>query len=358
MNTVHDIREARDVEAQASEWLTLLASGDASAEDRTRFDAWLEAHPSHEEAFGQVIRTWDSLQLLGNRFRATTTGDIDPQLVADHFDVPKAMPRRRERPRWVAVAAMLVIAIGGTLFYSIDTSTRYRTEVGERTTVTLPDRSTIELNTDTEVRLGYTARARTVELRRGEAYFDVAHDRDRPFIVEAGRGTIRAIGTGFVVRVHDDAVRVTVTEGIVEILHDRTDIPSNALPTTVSTDPPAAASPAQVSEGQQVEYDQYLVAAAALAPDELDRELAWRQGLLIFEEHTLEDVIREVGRYTDVRLIIADDHLRDLRVGGAFQAGDLEAILEFVELGLGVTVNRETPETIYLTATPASNGEG
>lgn len=359
MNNVHHIREAKSTERQASEWVALLASGDASAEDRAACDAWLREHPSHQAAFDQVNRTWDRLRLMGDKVRDTIPADLDPKAMARCFTAPEKRPRRRKRLTWAAAAAaVLVVTIVGTLLYPFDASTLYRTEVGQRMTLTLPDRSTVELNTDTELRVAYSDRARRIELRRGEAFFDVVRDSNRPFVVEAGQGAIRAVGTGFVVRMQNEAVKVTVTEGVVEVTHgaiDRDDVSRPAADD--AGDPPPAVSPAKLRVGQRAEYDRRVVSVAALPPKELDRDLAWRQGLLIFDGQTLDEVVREVGRYTDTRLIVADSDLQELRVGGAFRAGDLEAVLEFFEKGLNVSVNRDTPRTIYLTANRPATSE-
>ena len=356
MSNVHDIREAASIERQASEWLALLTSGDASAADRARYDAWIREHPSHKAAFDQISHTMDRVRLASEQLRETIPTDLDVNARVENFAVPEATVRWRKYLPPAAAAAVIVVAIASMLLYPFDNNAVHRTEVGQQITVKLPDQSTVELNTDTALQVRYSDHARMIELRRGEAFFDVAPDSVRPFVVQAGPGAVRAIGTSFVVRVQNQAVKVTVTEGVIEIIHDAIDHNAVSSPGIHTTARPPATSPAQLSEGQRVKYDQHIVTVAKVEPADLDREFAWRQGLLIFDGQSLDEVIREVGRYTDTRIIIRDADLRALRVGGAYQAGDIEAVLEFFEEGLNVSVNRDEPGTIYLTAAPGGNG--
>lgn len=354
MSNVHRLRDAKSAERQASDWLALLVTGDASDADRARHKAWLGEHPSHQAAFDRVGQTWGQLRAIGDEVRIAVPADLDPNAMAELLATSDNKWRWIRRLTWAAAAAaVFVITIVGMIVDPFSDSSVYRTEVGQQMSFTLPDRSTVELNTDTELVVTYSDRARTIELRRGEAFFDVAHDESRPFVVEAGRGAIRAVGTGFVVRVQNQAVKVTVTEGIVEVTHESHDHSDRQMP-SVDVDEP---SPSKLSEGQRVEYDQRVVSVEAVEQGELDRDLAWRQGLLIFDGQSLEEVVREVERYVDTRFIVADGDLQQLRVGGAFKAGDLEAVLEFFDRGLNITVNREIPRTVYLTAATAQISE-
>ena len=348
MSKVHDIREAKSTTQQASEWVALLASEDASAEDRERCTAWLNEDPANQAAFDELNHTLNRVVAMGDRFRSTVV-EGDSVTIADNVSPSrKGYPRRKWFVWTAAAAAVIVAAVGVVMLGELQKAKLYRTDVGQQTTFTLSDWSTVQLNTDTELLVTFTDDARNIALRRGEAFFDVAHDSNRPFVVEAGLGSIRAVGTGFVVRVDRDVVAVTVTEGIVELKHESQTSGRSAEPDERADAVPAA----KLGEGYRVEYDRRVGSPAVVAPEELDRDLAWRQGLLIFENQTLEEVLHEVGRYTETRLIIADSKLIELRVGGAFRSDDLEALLEFFEKGLNISVNRDVPNTVYLTAVP------
>lgn len=348
MSKVHDIREAKSTTQQASDWVALLASGDASAEDRERCTAWLKEDPANQTAFDELNHTLSRVVAMGDRFRSTVA-EGDSVAMADN--VPPSRTRNSGRKWFVgiaAAAAVIVATVGVVMLGQLQKGKLYHTDVGQQMTFTLPDRSTVQLNTDTELLVTFTDEARTIALRRGEAFFDVAHDSNRPFVVEAGLGSIRAVGTGFVVRVDRDVVEVTVTEGVVELKHES----RNSVELSEPEDSADAIPAAKLGEGYRVEYNGRVGSPAVVPPEDLDRDLAWRQGLLIFEDQTLEEVLQEVGRYTETRLIIADSKLTELRVGGAFRSDDLEALLEFFEKGLDISVNRDVPNTVYLTAVP------
>lgn len=349
MSKVCDIRDIKDRARRASEWVSLLASGSASAVDRARCDAWLAEDPRHKAAFDAMEDTRSWLVAVGAQSRRAEVRDFHSVAGADSSRRSAITASGRTRVTWMSAAAVVAVIAGGLLLHPLyPKGDLYRTAVGQQSTFTLPDRSTVQLNTNTEILVDYSNDVRTVELRRGEAYFDVAGDTGRPFIVEAGAGSIRAVGTGFVVRVQEEVVKVTVTEGVVEVVRDAyvaQKTPHRGSGTNLA---PAA----KLGKGQRVEYDRSGTNLAVVAAARLDRDLAWRQGLLIFEDQSLDEVLQEVERYTDKRLIIADSELKHLRVGGAFRSDDLEAVLEFFEVGLDIAVNRDVPDTIYLTAAP------
>lgn len=353
MSNVRSIRDAKATSRRASEWLVLLESGEATEDDRARFDAWRREHPGNQAAFDELKHTWARLRAMRHHLRSGEIDAGDPDAVEKYL---ARSHRRRSGFTWGAVAALLIVAVGsGALLYPLDSGRIYRTDVGQQMTVTLSDGSTVELNTDTELRVAYTRTARDLELRRGEAYFEVAHDADRPFVVKAGHGAVRAVGTGFAVEMKpNDVVAVTVTEGIVAVTHDAQREPDTSLqPVTVNDQ----AVPT-LSKGQRVEYSRHIGHPAAVSREELERDLSWRHGMLIFDDQTLDQVLREVGRYTETKLVITDGELRQLRIGGAFRAGDVDALLEVLEKGFNIAVHRrgprDGPQTVYLGASRAA----
>lgn len=351
MSNVSSIRDGRTTSELASEWVALLAAGDLSPEDRARLHAWLREHPGHQAAFDEVNRTWVRIRAMGEELRRHRTAEHGPKAVARYI-ADAGRDRRPRRHLLPAAAAALAVAVAAVLLLTFESGTRYRTDIGQQMTVTLPDRSTVKLNTDTDLVVAYTDRRRGIELQRGEAWFDVQHDPDRPFVIEVGGSAIRAIGTSFAVHLNRDVVRVTVTDGVVEVTQAPVPDESTREPSSIRR---SESRPARVSKGQRLEFDQRVGSVVELPATEIARDLAWRQGLLVFEDQSLDEVLREIGRYTDTRLIIADDRLHRLRVGGAFRAGDLEAVLEFFEK-LQIDVDRDAPNnTVYLTA-PASDG--
>jgi transmembrane sensor len=342
----NDNREANVIRRQASEWLVLTESDDATVADRKRFEEWLREAPGHRRAFTELERTWGRLTALGGRaaVRGDTGAEPDPDVVLKHVD---RMGRERRRPRaaWAAAAALMAAAVFATLLYfPTESQMMYRTGVGERQTVPLADGSTVDLNTDSELLVKYTNDLRVVDLRRGEAFFKVALDEGRPFMVSAGHGMVHAIGTAFTVRLKSsELVAVTVSEGIVEVTQ-------LALDHAGGASRPAGKPAATLHQGQRAEYDRRATRIQTIAPQDLEREQAWRKGLLMFENESLANVLEEVNRYTTTPLVLADAELGKLRLGGTFRAGRVEALLNVLEKAFGIRVERENPHTVMLHA--------
>lgn len=340
----NDSRETRAIRRQASEWLVLLQSGAVAAEDRERFEEWLREAPGHRRAFTELEQTWERLTAMGGRDRACQrAANPDPDVVLKHLD---RIGRQRRRPyaAWAAAAAIVAAAtLGALLFLPKESQTLYRTDIGERQIVSLPDGSTVDLNTDSELLVEYTDDKRYVALRQGEAFFEVARDQGRPFIVAAGPGVVRAVGTEFTVRLKSsELVAVTVTDGIVEVTQ-----PGLEQPGVSQRSQPSAAT---LHQGQRAEYDRDATRIETVAPQDLERAHAWRKGLLIFVDESLANVIAEVNRYTETRLILADAELGELRLGGTFRAGRVEALINVLEKAFAIRVSRDDPRVVMLHA--------
>ncbi|MEX2488017.1 MAG: FecR domain-containing protein, partial [Pseudomonadales bacterium] len=341
--------EASSVNRQASEWVVLIESGDATDADQARFEAWLSDDPAHRAAYAALGNTQSRLAKMRERFGQSDAAEPGLDDVMSKLQRSGRARRGPHRWSWAAAAAAVLVAavLGGILYLPGDPVIPYRTEVGERRTESLADGSTVTLNTDTELRVEYTSARRRVVMTRGEAFFEVAEDRHRPFVVTAGHGSIRAVGTGFAVRLKSpDVVSVTVTEGVVEVTHSPDNPSGTALPR-------ATAEPPVLRRGQRAEYDREATRIEEVPSAELDRTQAWRRGLLVFEDASIAEVIAEVNRYTETRLVIADAEISVLRLGGTFKTGRLEALLDVLEKGFGIRVNREHPDTIELHAPSA-----
>ena len=340
---------ASSANRRASEWLVLLESGDATADDQARFETWLGEDSGHREAYAALSETWGRLGVMGRRARAEGNLPLRPESVGDAPGLPGRARPRKPGITWVAAAAVAVTAVlGGLPFLIGDSLILHRTEIGERRTVSLEDGSTVELNTATELSVAYTDEQRRVAMTRGEAFFDVAQDADRPFLVTAGDGALRAVGTGFTVRLRVlDRVSVMVTEGVVELTRAGDDALRRTRP---------AAAPLVLQRGQRAEYDRGAAHIEDLDPAELERRQAWRQGLLVFEDASLAEVVAEVNRYSKVRLVLTDPALGYLRIGGTFRTGRLEALLDVLARGYGLEATRSRADTIELhaPAAPAS----
>lgn len=330
MGEVHQLPDVRDVEREASEWIARLQADDASADDWTRFEAWRAAHPNRAEAYEKLMGTWQRFAVAGPLVRAVSFAQSVSE--PDKSYAPRRWP-------WAA-AAVLVFAAALTTMYMtyMPTGERFTTAVGEQVTIALSDGSKVQLNSNTIARVDYNDQARIIHLEQGEAFFRVAHDVQRPFWVASGRSWVRAVGTAFNVHVRPKDVQVIVSEGVVKVGYvesGRSDTPSDAALTKATT--------SMLAAGQQAELNAAITNTRGLSEDELSRAVSWLDGVLYFENQTLGEVIDQVGRYTTLRLVIDDTKLRELVIGGTFQANPqgAEALLSMLEQGLGLKVRRD-----------------
>ena len=252
----------------------------------------------------------------------------------------------------VAVALLVLVAPGKptTAGHSRQSELQelvYRTGVGEQSEVLLRDGSTLTLNTNSELRVHYDTHERAVYLAGGETYFNVAKNPDIPFVVYAGRGQVRALGTAFSVRLDGEAIEVLVDEGRVQV-----ELISLEAPSAATSYPEVVAAAAKESitlrEGGKVDYSNTLGGPDYLTRERLERALSWRSGKWVFSGETLSEVVGEVSRYTQERIEIVDPAIADLRIGGYFDIGKIDAFLAVLETGFGVSVTRVNGDLIQL----------
>lgn len=323
--------------AEASAWRTRLT--EAGEESSPAFEAWRDADPANARAWRRVQSAWD---IAGEAAHS-------PEWMAARRD---ALDRaaRRARARWMgwergrnralAAGLALLFVLGLSLWgMKIASQPVYRTEFGERRVVTLSDGSRLTLDSATEVRVAFSGESRRIELRRGQARFDVAHDVERPFTVRAGDQTVVATGTAFTVDMMGDRVRVTLIEGRVTVF---------AAPRRPGTLRALAPSPASTrgDRGSIVLIPGQALIAAPVRPPlvqkaNLDAATAWESGQLVFVDERLDAVVERINRYSS-RQIRVEGAAAAIRVSGVFNAGDVDA---FVEAAVGYfPLTRRTDE--------------
>ncbi|MCY1500152.1 Protein FecR [compost metagenome] len=293
--------------AQASAWHFRLQAEDASAEDRAAFAAWLAANAANAQAWDEAQALLSALQAPARAVRM------------------ERVPCRRALP-WAA-AALLVLALG--LAWQSPWPDRLRadhyTAVGETRSVELADGSRIELDTDAALSVELAPHERRVRLLRGEAWFEVAHDPARPFVVDGGEARVRVLGTQFGVARRDGHTRVRLAQGRIRA--------------GTGSDESVVLLP-----GQEIDAESgHLSAARAFDPKVA---FAWRQRQLVFQQRPLGEVVAELDRYWPGRLLLSDAALERKVVSGVFDIDKPEAVLRALQLTFGLRVERYTP---YLT---------
>lgn len=347
MSTTADDRER--IEELAAAWLAERGDGLTPAR-RREFDRWCRADPRHAAA---VARLEEACALLEEmpRVRAELLPVVEfPRENAS--SARESVASRGRVVRWAALgfaAALAVAAVGWWQWPRPHApAVVHATTSGGYERVVLADGSVVELNANTEVRVDFAPDQRRVTLVAGEAHFTVAHNPARPFVVGAGRVSVRAVGTAFNVRRAPAAVEVLVTEGRVAV-NRATSVAS--APAAVAVTAPAPASELAANERLLVP-DPVAPAAGAsfpgdtpplvekISPEVLRAALAWQERKLVFAETPLREVVAQFNRRNRLQIVIADPALGDRRVGGTFAADNAEGFVRLLEGGRTLTVER------------------
>lgn len=320
-----DQLQSRRRSDEAADWLARLSTNKISNADLDAFWAW-RRDPLNRAAYERMEDFNAAARSLKH----------DPDMKAA---VQEAMTRRPwwrsilaalSFPRGAYVAGALAAGVAAVLLLAPIGGERHTTEIGEQVTVRLDDGSKIQLNTDSALRVRFSKSERRLVLERGQAFFDVAHDPARPFVVDAGKASVRALGTRFDVRRSDGEVEVILAEGRVEVAPEQ-----------------AGARTWTLSEGQQIRIDPKRSDVAPASAD-LAVATAWTSGRMFFHDTPLDQAVAEVNRYNRKKVALGAGAPRDMKINGAFDAGDTEGFVAAAAEGLGLEVARKADGVIEL----------
>lgn len=244
----------------------------------------------------------------------------------------------------------MIAVLGAVAWHWYDTHVRgvYITAVGEQYMVRLADGSVVKLNALSEIRVHFDDEARYVDLLRGQAFFQVAHDVSRPFWVSTDNTRVRAVGTQFDVYRKPVNTTVTVVEGKVAVAASTASDVQSSVPTTHGEDE------AMLAAGEQLIVDKHALYKPR-APD-IAAATAWLQGQLIFKGAALREVAAEFNRYNTRQVVIADQKLGDLEISGIFSSTDPAVLILFLKTRAGIEVREtQTEITVLHKASPASS---
>lgn len=315
----------QSIRETAAYWIMRLGSDNCGPADRAAFIAWRDEHPDHAAIYEQTER---ALRAVDRHMGDPELEEMSRQILAETASV------RRPPPVWAGagMAAAVLLVAGALAVFRPDTGTLpqpsttmvaevpYETAVGERSTVTLPDGSVVTLNTDSQISVDFSNARRSVELVRGQAYFEVAKDAVRPFSVTAGHQRVTALGTAFDVRLDPgEEIRVVLVEGRVAV-----DDVSTELAASASVE--AVPGPVEMAAGESLIAS--LTGDRRISAADIDGLTSWRKGRLIFRGEPLKDAVAEVNRYSTSKLELADDpRLDEVTVSGVFNIGRSESFV-------------------------------
>lgn len=351
---------------EAAAWFVEMGDAEVSAAARNEFNVWLRASPEHVRAYLQISALWDDASMLG-RAAVLTPQEMLDRARADVNVVPLGlairaeragsdltrMPKRRSRAPAMTLAASILLALLGCGLWIQWRQGMYTTGLGEVRTITLADGSTMELNALSSVRVQFRRRERDVDLLEGQAFFQVAKDVTRPFIVHSGAAQVRAVGTEFEVYRRRREIVVTVIEGRVALITALPGLggapqalPLQEVPRSGSALPPGllqADRPAMLlAAGEQVTLDSRVL--THLAHADLMAATAWMQQRLAFSSTPLTEVVEQYNRYHEKRLVILEPALSSFHVSGVFSTADSASLLEFLRSQPNLVVREKDTE--------------
>ena len=308
-------------------------SGEASEAEQKALEAWLAEEENHRVYYRQLEELWREAGEVDYSLDPRTASEWDKvrRRIAGECTSAPAEARLRRLPVWWRYAAAALAVLGlfalWRLFLSVPAGLPlaqiYETDPGEQRSVTLPDGSTVVLNAASflGVAEGFGETERRLELR-GEGFFDVASDPERPFLIQTGKVTTQVTGTAFNLRAYADApeIKLTVTEGKVAFSELR------------------SGQKQEVSAGMAAVFDRGEGEIRTAAFD--DRAAAWREGWLVFENTPLAEVWRTLERRYGVRITDRSGQ-GDRRYTTSFRNEDLDTVLEVLRQTFGLEVRRK-----------------
>jgi transmembrane sensor len=327
----------REISAEAAVWVARLHGPSRTPQMEQEFRAWQASSPAHREAFERCTDVWQDIPRIGlaTAYEALAAGRA--------ASVPPVKARREAAWRWITASAVAAAAaVCAVLVLRWHGENDYSTNVGEQRLVVLEDGSRMLMNTDTRLRVDFAAAQRTVEVGSGEAFFEVAKDARRPFVVRVAGSEVVAVGTAFSVRYApnaraDDRLVVTLVEGQVNVR------PAGGK----AGDAIAPAQPVSMKAGDRLLLDRQpghavsRVVARLDRPD-VERVLAWKRDEAVFDDTSLADAVAEMNRYNRAPIVLLDGlESAGLRVSGLYRTSDSAGFANAVASLHGLRLHQE-----------------
>lgn len=375
MDNVIEFQAREKIVQEASEWIVSFEGEiEIPPEAVAAMNAWMQRSPVHREVLLKMLLMWDGMEVMSALVSPAEDVSSHRRWLARRALVWLASPflllsstidwfvrntRQQAQGNIPALASVSVIGLALVLSWwlyaerGFFNSNMYVTAVGESVTHTLDDGSVLWVNTNSKVEVDYRAHSRRIILHRGEAFFQVMHGPNRPFEVYAGARMVRAVGTAFSVSFIEDDIKILVSEGKVD--HGRVLMPPQEDgPSAVGGQESSVEVMGSLTVGQSITVpgrDQSVIAELILHEQkEVDHKLAWLKGKLIFSGDTLERVVKEVGRYTSMEIVIVDPNIKTMEIGGQFRVGEVEALFDVLESGFGLDVTRVNERLVHINA--------
>lgn len=310
------------IEARAAQFLLRRTEPDWSGADQGQLDQWLAESIAHKAAYWRLEHGYSQVDRL-------TALNIAPH-------------REMRGKTWkLALAASLAFVAVNISWWQIGNHplvahdapapTIYATAFGSIGTANLADGSLVSLNSDTKIRFSQSSGQRTVWLDKGEAYFEVAHNRLRPFVIHTGIHDVRVLGTKFSIDRTNSGLKVSVLQGSVRVDDGA---PKKTFGSVILF-------PGQTAVGRGREF---LVKGDGVSA--LENALGWRTGMLILDNATVGEAAARFNRYHRRKLVVTDPDIAAMRIGGSFRLSNLEGFANLLEAAYGLNTKRSDTQII------------
>lgn len=343
--TSEDNTAAR-VRREAGAWHAAMQSGEVSAKTRAAFEDWLRAAPEHRRAYSAFEDMYRDLGALLPLSGVTAQPARRSRVagLAWLFDAGRGTRAASAAAALaLVVCVMAIVARPGLFDRSAEPAAQvYATAIAEISDIALADGSSVTLGARSQIKTAFTDDYRRVDLISGEAFFDVAPNPERPFFVSANNTLIRVVGTQFDVKSARGLVKVSVLEGIVEVM--KPDAPAEALTEGALAEREIGAAQRRVlTSGQTVKADRRadLSGVETVAGGRLAQ---WRTGRLAYENAPLAEIVSDLNRYHERQIRFSPRKLGDLRLTISFAAADLDQVLDAMEALHPIAVERAPGE--------------
>jgi len=322
---------------ESEDWFDQLSAMSVNDRVLEEFKLWLEQNPAHQQAYAQVFMCQDeniTFPILSGK-----SGTNDSVAVPNNRR--NSGERRNTIMRWGAVAALILITVLGyyTFLASPDIK-EYSTQIAEIRKILLEDGSVITLGASSQISVvKFTDTERRISLEKGEALFDIAHDSNKPFIVESGKTEVRVLGTIFNLNRTIDYLAVSLIEGKIEV-HQK--IAIGALP-FFEEEKTVTLHPAQMVRVKEniLNYPEQ---------KKIKQMASWVDGRLSYFNVPLSIVISDINRYSRVPLKVEDKSLGDLPVTAVFGTDQIDIMIEGLAQILPVTITRGQNNTYIISS--------
>lgn len=308
------------VHEQAAHWFARLRANDISPAESAAFQAWYRGTASHRRAYHEIEAFWndaDFKQALGE-------AAISSPLTAK----PQRQTNfRRLAARTLAVAATIGLLAGVCLPHSSCWRSDFCSATGEIKTLQLADGSSVTLNSASAIDVDFSSGLRQIRLVQGEAFFEVKRDAEHPFQVAGRYGSVKVLGTRFVVREDENSDFVGVVSGVVEVSRAQ-----------------QQAAILRANDGISIDAER----ASDIRRINACNATAWLNGAVLLDNAPLAEVVSEIGRYRQGSLLIRDPALAQLNVSGRFDINDTDRALESLQQTLPISVQRLTPWLVII----------